>query len=388
MKQAFIISQIGDPQIDHLCAHAIVPALESLEFDAKRVDKHNKGGLLKSEIIQFIQSSEIIVADLTNARPNVYLEIGYAMGIDKFSNLVLVVREDHFPSSQNYDPHGPRIHFDLAGYDILAWNADRLDEFRVELEKRIRRRLTILLPSQAKSEPAIDEDWVIPYRVEAFKGIGKANLKGHMELRAGLGPPKPQWNQKQLRDAVKDANIHTFGWPIVPFIDNPDLAPKPREDGIKAELSLPEERQYDFWAVRKSGDVFFVGSFFEDERNTNQLFFNTRIIRVAESFLFLVRFYTRLGVDRSARLSVGVAHRGLEGRTLTEAGGWHSHPSKPSEVDRSDTVVEGTLDSFEANLVDYVIAILSPVFTLFDYKEYPRNLYEHIVQAFVEGRLR
>lgn len=143
MSSAFIISQIGSPEVDSVCSHAIVPALRVCGLDPKRVDKHNTGDLLKSEIIRFIENADIIVADLTNARPNCYLEVGYAMGVDKFRNLILTAREDHNHDSPNYQRGGPKIHFDLIGYDILFWHSDRLDEFRSELEKRIKRRLAV-----------------------------------------------------------------------------------------------------------------------------------------------------------------------------------------------------------------------------------------------------
>ena len=86
MKTSFIVMQIGNLELDTVCEKAIVPALKNCGLDPKRVDKHNQGGLLKSEIVNFIESAVIIVADLTNERPNCYLEIGYAMGLDKFRN--------------------------------------------------------------------------------------------------------------------------------------------------------------------------------------------------------------------------------------------------------------------------------------------------------------
>jgi hypothetical protein len=89
MAIGFIIMQIGNPDLDRVCADVIAPALTACVLVAKRVDKHNLGGLLKSEIIRFIEDAEIIAADLTNERPNCYLEIGYAMGLDKFRNLIL-----------------------------------------------------------------------------------------------------------------------------------------------------------------------------------------------------------------------------------------------------------------------------------------------------------
>lgn len=174
MAIGFIIMQIGNPDLDRVCADVIVPALTACGLDAKRVDKHNAGGLLKSEIIRFIQDAEIIVADLTNERPNCYLEIGYAMGLDKFRNLLLCAREDHTPESQDHRPGGPKIHFDLVGYDVLFWHPDDLPGFRAELEKRIRRRQAIL-PKPAAELP-FDEEWSAQQRATGIEGLKKGRM--------------------------------------------------------------------------------------------------------------------------------------------------------------------------------------------------------------------
>ncbi len=142
--QAFVIMQIGNPELDHVYDRVIVPALRRCGLDARRVDRHNVGGLLHSEIIAFIEESDLIVADLTNERPNCYLEVGYAMGAGRFTNLILTAREDHSADSPNHRPGGPKVHFDLVGYDILFWSPARLGTFRSELEKRAQRRLRLL----------------------------------------------------------------------------------------------------------------------------------------------------------------------------------------------------------------------------------------------------
>jgi len=144
MEQGFVIMQIGSPELDRVYERVIAPALEACGLQPRRVDRHNRGGLLASEIIAFIEEAEIIVADLTNERPNCYLEVGYALGVAKFTNLVLTAREDHDPESPRHRPGGAKVHFDLAGYDILFWHPERLDAFRQELEKRIARRRLLL----------------------------------------------------------------------------------------------------------------------------------------------------------------------------------------------------------------------------------------------------
>jgi len=144
MAQGFVIMQIGDAQLEEVFERAIAPALAACCLAVRRVDRHNRGGMLPVEIVEFIDESEILVADLTNERPNCYLEVGYAIGVGKHTNLILTAREDHDPESPSHRPGGPRIHFDLAGYDILLWSPERLPVFCSELEKRIRRRLLLL----------------------------------------------------------------------------------------------------------------------------------------------------------------------------------------------------------------------------------------------------
>lgn len=148
MHQAFVIMQIGNSEMDRIFIEVIDPGVRAAGLPpAKRIDKHNKGGLLKSEIIAFIEDSDIIIADLTNERPNCYLEVGYAMGRNKFRNLILTAREDHNPDSPNYRPGERKVHFDLSGYEILFWDPNCLDEFQTELKRRIQKRLNIVVSS-------------------------------------------------------------------------------------------------------------------------------------------------------------------------------------------------------------------------------------------------
>lgn len=167
-KKAFVIMQIGNKQLDDVYEKVISPTLKSAGYDPKRVDKHNDGELLNNKIIEFISEADLIIADLTNERPNCYLEVGYVMGSGKNRSLILTSREDHYHRSPNYKPDGPRIHFDLEGYDILFWSADKIEEFADELLTRIRRRTYILQP---KSANEINKKWFEDNKKIALKGL-------------------------------------------------------------------------------------------------------------------------------------------------------------------------------------------------------------------------
>ena len=234
MGQAFVIMQIGNHELDQVYDKAIVPAILSCDLSAKRVDKHNEGGLLKSEIISFIQESDIIIADLTNERPNCYLEIGYAMGIDKFKNLLLTVREDHFPDNPKHIKGGPKVHFDLAGYDIVAWSNENIESFKKELEKRINRRLLIISPTGTPAILVWDDEWIKKNRERATEAIQKMDYGGAMEIRFSLHPPKLRKSQKELNEAARRSEIQKSGWPIGVYLNNvPEAKPHPTTDGIR-----------------------------------------------------------------------------------------------------------------------------------------------------------
>ena len=394
MKQAFIIMQIGNNELDEICKQVMVPALDACGLDPKRVDKHNEGGLLKSEIIQFIEGSDIIVADLTNERPNCYLEVGYTMGVDKFRNLILTARQDHNPDRPNRRPDDPKVHFDLGGYDILYWNPDRLDEFREDLEKRIKRRQAILSPSGNTSTTRWDEEWIGQQRATAWSGllgVKKTPNPGFMELCFTLSNSKPSKTQRELLAAAKGAQIETFGWPIGVFLDGRDEdRPRPKVDGIVAEIAANERPSYDYWTIRRDGDFYLLQSLFEDQRESGNIFFNTRIVRVTEALLYCARLYARLGVPSTATVNVAVRHGRLRGRHIKAVGGdWlalHLEQKQPTTEDEVYGEIAVPLAKIESDLTELVKELTSPLFMVFDFFEVPDQVYACLVNNFVEGR--
>jgi hypothetical protein len=384
MAIGFIIMQIGNADLDRVCAEAIAPAIKAAGLDATRVDKHNVGGLLKSEIVGFIEQADIIVADVTNARPNCYLEIGYAMGLDKFRNLILTAREDHNLESPNHRADTPKIHFDLSGYDILFWNPDHLMGFRSELEKRIKRRQAVL-PKPTPEAP-FDEEWTRQHRAVAMAGLTKASLKAHMEARFSLAGGKPNVGPAALLKAADSAQIRAFGWPIAVVLDREDAAPKPRADGISAEVFANHRLGYDYWALRRNGDFYLLHSLFEDgvRPEANAVFFDSRIVRVTETLLYCRRLYDRLGLSPTTEVVIEIAHGGISGRVLASADPMrHLSMDRRTMEDRVVTRVQVPLERIESSLTELVKTFLAPVFEVFDFFALSENVLAGIVDKFV-----
>ena len=388
MAQAFVIMQIGNKKLDDVFQKAISPAILSSGLSVKRVDKHNEGGLLKSEIITFIQESDIIIADLTNERPNCYLEIGFAMGIDKFKNLILTVREDHFPDNPKYKKGGPKVHFDLSGYDILSWSPDDIDSFKEDLEKRINRRLLIISPSEKATETVWDKGWIRKNREKAQMGLSESNLNGLMEIRFSVAPPKISKSQRELDKAARSSEIHTFGWPIGVYLYNvPESKPHPTTEGIVAEIK--KEETYDYWTINKKGDFYSLMSLFEDYRGQPEnIYFDTRIVRITEGLLYCAKLYSLLGVDMNKKVSFSIRHSGLKNRVLiaVNESRWlrKEYKSLENEV---DTTIDFTLNQIESDLVQLVQKITDPLFTIFDFFQLADSVYEDIVNKFVKGQI-
>lgn len=352
MDEVFIIMQIGDSELDQVCDEAMVFAISDAGFEARRVDRHNAGDLLKSEIVQFIERSQIIVADVTNERPNCYLEIGYAMGLGKKANLILTAREDHYHDSPNYQQGGPKIHFDLAGYDILFWDPADLPAFRSTLARRIERRARMVHDSPTQDTRAVDTEWRDPLRQTAEGGLNGVGGAGYMEVSAEI-QPLLSTSQKDLIDALRSASVSTFGWPIgIVLQGNDERRPRPTSDGAIAEIAYSEEDplgriSYDYWKAFRDGRFYTLLSLFEDDRAEQKIFFDTRINRVTEALMLLARLYRRLEASDTDRIIVRVRHGGLAGRTLGAASSlramWHHGEASENVVETSVSASLGSL---------------------------------------------
>jgi len=91
-------------------------------FICERVDRSAFTGDILERIRQRIETADLVIADLSGGRPNVYLEVGYAWG--KGTEVVFVARE------------GEELHFDVRAHRCIYYK--RIGQLARDLEKLIR----------------------------------------------------------------------------------------------------------------------------------------------------------------------------------------------------------------------------------------------------------
>lgn len=241
-------------------------------------------------------------------------------------------------------------------------------------------------------------DWFESNREIAFKGLQKLGIKTFMEVEIRISSLNLNISKKILRDSARDSTIRTFGWPIGVFFDSrKEFSPEVDLNGIHAEIAIkekdwiePEKERitYDYWTIHRSGAFYLLKSLFEDIRKPDQIFFNTRIVRITEVFRYIKNLYTYFGVPSNAEIEVIIKHSGLKGRTLSS-----SSPNRPlfgnyqTSTDEIPTKTKTTLDEIETNIVDIVEQFTKPLFEQFNFFELDRKVLEEIVVNYLNGKI-
>jgi len=238
-----------------------------------------------------------------------------------------------------------------------------------------------------------DEEWISKQRERAINGLKSIQRSAFMEVQMTLRDLAINVQQGKLLRQARQAQIKTFGWPIALVLDRDDLRPKPTNDGIVAEIIIQEQdrrNSYDYWMLRKNGDFYLLKSIFEDERQENTIFFNTRIVRITETLLYAARLYSGLNLPRDARYFVLIRHGGLKERILSTSSIARRFPPSTDRVSSENEVyteIETTIEQTESQLVELVEKFTQPLFVVFNFFELNRGVLEEIINNFVKGEV-
>jgi len=111
---------------------AIKETCQNCSLNAERVDEKQGNERITDRILESIQKAEYVIVDLTDSKPNVFYEAGYAQGIGKLP--IYIARK------------GTNLEFDLKDYPVIFFDSYR------ELKSGLDARLRVLTESKIKNK--------------------------------------------------------------------------------------------------------------------------------------------------------------------------------------------------------------------------------------------
>ena len=127
--KVFVAMRYSDTPNESKTYQAIVRACKHFHLEPSRVDEYVGSGHILLEVIDAIEDGEFLIFDLTEGRPNVYYELGYAHGVgNRPEDIILIAKK------------GTKIHFDIMPLRILLYTS------AAQLEKTLKAQLKKLVP--------------------------------------------------------------------------------------------------------------------------------------------------------------------------------------------------------------------------------------------------
>ena len=125
-QSAFVVMQFTTP-FDELFEDVIRPVCDELEIEAYRASDIYRPGVIIQDIIQGLSESQVVIAEITPANPNVFYEVGYAHALNK-PTILLANREET-----------AQLPFDLRGFRVVFY--DDTIRAKSSVESDLRRHL-------------------------------------------------------------------------------------------------------------------------------------------------------------------------------------------------------------------------------------------------------
>lgn len=195
--RCFVAMAFEHNDTDKTYKNLIVKSLKSNNIQSVRIDRKEHNNDIDDEIIAELKKCDLIVSDLTYARPSVYFEAGFGAGRffkEAKSEIIPVIytcRRDHSKHKEN-DTYGNfRVHFDLQMKNIIWWLNPSDKEFLRKLKKRI-----VFVTKPLLRQKRIDEETI--KKIAKFK-----NLSSTTKITKIYDVVVPHYKRLGYRDFAK-----------------------------------------------------------------------------------------------------------------------------------------------------------------------------------------
>ena len=392
MKNAFMIMQIGDKSLDNMFEEIYLPIARECDLKLFRVDKDNEGDLIKKTIDKYIDEAKIIIADLTNERPSCYHEVGYAYGLRKYLNVILTVREDHLPASDNFNNKGPKIHFDLNDYPIISWKKEEINEFKKMLTKEIKRRLSEIEKKESigTSIKKDTEGWFLNHSSKALNKFGKLKGKGFIEVNVYSDSLVNTFRQDKIRDVITNLRNFRNRFPLG-YLAELNTGPyewKVFQNEIIKDFIIEDFNNSCFYAaIRKDLFFFILNSFTETDRVEAILYTDTRVHNILHIIQYIQDFYKKFELKDQSVLNIRVKYYSLNIfkllTTFEREIGKELHPFTTNEKNVFSEI-KVRLSDINSNLVKVVQDLLTDFFVIYDAADYLDKKVPEIINNYMK----
>jgi hypothetical protein len=129
--KAFVVMQFSSPY-NEVYSQVIRQVCNEFEIDPLRADEMYGSGIVIKDVIDEIARSQIVIAEISPANPNVYFEVGYALALQK--PIILLAQRNGADA---------RLPFDLSAFRVLFYDDSIAGKPKVE--EGLRRNLREIL---------------------------------------------------------------------------------------------------------------------------------------------------------------------------------------------------------------------------------------------------
>lgn len=185
-KTCFVVCPIGEEgstirkQSDQVLKYIIEPVCKEKGFEAIRVDKINNTDKIDSSIIEYLQTAELVIADLSEHNPNAFFELGYRKALEK--PVIQIIEEEN------------SIPFDIA--NVRTINYKLSDPDKIESAKtRISEVIDVIFNSNYIENCNLSSDNPNKSMTSSLSNINSQILMSLLDISDEI---------KELKEMIKD----------------------------------------------------------------------------------------------------------------------------------------------------------------------------------------
>lgn len=130
VRHQVFVAMCFDDERNRLYNNVLTPVVQAANYSIIKVDDQEYEGSIIEKIVDNIEDSTILIADLTGNRGGVYYEAGIAKGLQLCNHpirMILTCEKEFFDEE--------KVHFDVRGDNIILYTSD--EDYRERLRKRL-----------------------------------------------------------------------------------------------------------------------------------------------------------------------------------------------------------------------------------------------------------